>query len=305
MHGDVAQNLYSQPRDPVAHGPWVKADRLARQARPCGPARARSSIKSGWVARCRFRQRIRDLSGGQRQCVAIGRAVGWSRKIVFLDEPTAALGVRQTRHVLDLIARLRDQGIAVVLISHNMEQVLESLRSGSWCSVSAARSRMKPVANLDGPTLVGYVTGLRRAGGIRPCGARSRIGLCAQRAMPPKAGSAYCGRTGCAWERGIDGPDTADYRLRRRTPDSWCDAFVEHGGVADGDGRLRRARRAARPEHRRRPSPGFARPDRDREAALPVSGPGVRRTKARARSACTRIGRRASGRPGRCPACGV
>ncbi len=65
------------------------------------------------------------LSGGQRQSVAVARSVAWASKVIFLDEPTAALGVVQTRRVLDVILKIRDRGIAAVLISHNMPQVLE------------------------------------------------------------------------------------------------------------------------------------------------------------------------------------
>lgn len=65
------------------------------------------------------------LSGGQRQSVAIARAAMWAEKIVILDEPTAALGVVQTQRVLDLARRIRDDGISVVMISHNMPQVLD------------------------------------------------------------------------------------------------------------------------------------------------------------------------------------
>jgi len=68
---------------------------------------------------------IATLSGGQRQGVAVSRAVMWASKVVFMDEPTAALGVVQTGHVLDLIRRVRDTGVSVVLISHNMPEVLE------------------------------------------------------------------------------------------------------------------------------------------------------------------------------------
>jgi simple sugar transport system ATP-binding protein len=64
------------------------------------------------------------MSGGQRQAVAIARAVTWADKVVFLDEPTAALGVRQTRNVLDTIRRVRDRGVGVVLISHSMPDVM-------------------------------------------------------------------------------------------------------------------------------------------------------------------------------------
>ena len=68
---------------------------------------------------------VANFSGGQRQGVAVSRAVAWANRVVFMDEPTAALGVVQTRKVLDLIRRVRDQGISVVLISHNMPEVLE------------------------------------------------------------------------------------------------------------------------------------------------------------------------------------
>ncbi|GLY95800.1 ATP-binding cassette domain-containing protein [Actinoplanes sp. NBRC 103695] len=68
---------------------------------------------------------VGSMSGGQRQQIAIARAIAWADKVVFLDEPTAALGVVQTKNVLDSIKRVRDRGIAVVLISHSMPEVLE------------------------------------------------------------------------------------------------------------------------------------------------------------------------------------
>jgi len=71
------------------------------------------------------RQRVSSLSGGQRQTVAIAKAVLWNSKVVILDEPTAALGVAQTAQVLDLVRRLAERGAAVVLISHNMLDVLK------------------------------------------------------------------------------------------------------------------------------------------------------------------------------------
>lgn len=71
------------------------------------------------------RNQVAQLSGGQRQSVAVARAVIWSPKVVILDEPTAALGVAQTRQVLDLILRLREQGLVVVVITHNMVDVFE------------------------------------------------------------------------------------------------------------------------------------------------------------------------------------
>ncbi|WP_328660986.1 ATP-binding cassette domain-containing protein [Nocardia salmonicida] len=69
------------------------------------------------------RQKVASLSGGQRQTVAIAKAVLWNSKVVILDEPTAALGVAQTQQVLELVRRLADKGLVVVLISHNMNDV--------------------------------------------------------------------------------------------------------------------------------------------------------------------------------------
>jgi simple sugar transport system ATP-binding protein len=68
---------------------------------------------------------VANLSGGQRQSVAVGRAITWASKVIFMDEPTAALGVVQAQKVLELIRRVRDSGISIVFISHNMPQVLE------------------------------------------------------------------------------------------------------------------------------------------------------------------------------------
>ncbi|WP_086819236.1 ATP-binding cassette domain-containing protein [Allokutzneria sp. NRRL B-24872] len=101
---------------------------------------------------------IGSLSGGQRQSVAVARAVAWASKVVFMDEPTAALGVVQRERVLEVIKRVRDNGIAVVLITHNMPEVqavadrVEVLRLG------------KRVARLTGAdmsleNLVGAMTG--------------------------------------------------------------------------------------------------------------------------------------------------
>jgi D-xylose transport system ATP-binding protein len=71
------------------------------------------------------RQPVATLSGGQRQSVAVARAVLWNNRVVFLDEPTAALGVAQTRQVLDLVERLGEQGLAVVFVSHNLNDIFE------------------------------------------------------------------------------------------------------------------------------------------------------------------------------------
>lgn len=101
---------------------------------------------------------IGALSGGQRQSVAVARAVLWASKVVFMDEPTAALGVVQRERVLEVIRNVRDQGIAVVLISHNMPEVLavadriEVLRLGK-------RVARFVVADVTLEQLVGAMTG--------------------------------------------------------------------------------------------------------------------------------------------------
>ena len=73
-----------------------------------------------------IRQPVATLSGGQRQSVAVARAVMWNSKLVILDEPTAALGVAQTEQVLALVRRLGEQGLAVVIISHNLHDIFET-----------------------------------------------------------------------------------------------------------------------------------------------------------------------------------
>jgi fructose transport system ATP-binding protein len=70
-------------------------------------------------------QPVENLSGGQRQGVAVARAATWARRVVIMDEPTAALGVKETRQVLDLILRVRERGLPVILISHDMPNVFE------------------------------------------------------------------------------------------------------------------------------------------------------------------------------------
>jgi D-xylose transport system ATP-binding protein len=89
-------------------------------------ARALDTLKSLSVTTIRsVRQTVAGLSGGQRQSVAVAKAVMWNSKLVVLDEPTAALGVAQTRQVLDLVKRLAEQGLGVILISHNLHDIFE------------------------------------------------------------------------------------------------------------------------------------------------------------------------------------
>jgi fructose transport system ATP-binding protein len=91
-------------------------------------------------------QPLETLSGGQRQCVAVARAAAFAKHVVIMDEPTAALGVKEGGMVLELIRRVRDRGLAVVLISHNMPHVFEVAdrihvaRLGRRCAVLNPRA---------------------------------------------------------------------------------------------------------------------------------------------------------------------
>ncbi|TQS45292.1 ATP-binding cassette domain-containing protein [Cryptosporangium phraense] len=101
---------------------------------------------------------VAALSGGQRQSVAICRAVMWAKGIIFMDEPTAALGVRQTRNVLKLVRRVADSGVAVVLISHNMTEVLEVADRIEVLRLGKRVAQLK-AEDCDVEQLVGAMTG--------------------------------------------------------------------------------------------------------------------------------------------------
>jgi D-xylose transport system ATP-binding protein len=114
---DVVQNMYlgREARD------W-----LHRLTEPVMEKRTAETMQGLRVTTIRsIRQPVATLSGGQRQSVAVARAVMWNSRLVILDEPTAALGVAQTQQVLELVQRLAEQGLAVVLISHNLHDVFE------------------------------------------------------------------------------------------------------------------------------------------------------------------------------------
>lgn len=106
------------------------------------------------------RATVRDLSGGQRQGVAIGRATHWAKRLVLMDEPTAALGVAETRKVEQTISRLRERGLAVLVVSHNLDQVFRLadricvLRRGN--QVGVVRTD-----DVTGDQIVSMITGLK------------------------------------------------------------------------------------------------------------------------------------------------
>jgi D-xylose transport system ATP-binding protein len=116
---DVVANLFLGHELATAGGPLGVMDEVAMERKAVEVLR-RLSVKIPSV-----RIPIASLSGGQRQSVAVARSVMGDNKVVLLDEPTAALGVAQTHEVLELVKRLREQGLGVVLISHNMNDVFE------------------------------------------------------------------------------------------------------------------------------------------------------------------------------------
>src|SRR5256885_10693831 len=115
---DVVQNMYLGREE---------HDWLQRLKEPIMEQKTAETLRSLAVTTINsIRQPVASLSGGQRQSVAVAKAVQWNSKLVILDEPTAALGVAQTEQVLALVRRLAEQGLAVVIISHNLHDVFET-----------------------------------------------------------------------------------------------------------------------------------------------------------------------------------
>jgi fructose transport system ATP-binding protein len=148
---DIESNLFLG-REITAGGPFRILHILNKRAMRRKAIEDISTLKIGIKS---VRQSVGTLSGGQRQGVAVARAVSWSRKIVIMDEPTAALGVKESRGVVELIKRVRDHGVAVILITHNMPQVIEVtdrifvLRHGTHVgTVVTATTNMEQVVRL-------------------------------------------------------------------------------------------------------------------------------------------------------------
>lgn len=116
---DVAKNIFlgREPVRRIAGIPFIDDKRLHEEAR--------AILDQLHIKVASTRIPVKNLSGGQRQAIAIGRAVSFDPKVLILDEPTAALAVKEVGEVLELIGRLRDQGVGVVLISHRLQDVLE------------------------------------------------------------------------------------------------------------------------------------------------------------------------------------
>jgi ABC-type sugar transport system ATPase subunit len=99
-------------------GGWVKLLDKKRMSDQSAELVSRLKINLSSV-----QQRVKELSGGQQQSVAIARVIGFNARLIIMDEPTANLGIKEIRHLLDLIRRLRDQGISVIVISHRLDDI--------------------------------------------------------------------------------------------------------------------------------------------------------------------------------------
>jgi fructose transport system ATP-binding protein len=146
---DIASNLYlgREQRRPGLTGVVLRM--IAKGAMRREAWRHLSELQIGVQS---LTQPVENLSGGQRQGVAVARAAAWARRVVIMDEPTAALGVKETRQVLDLILRVRERGLPVILISHDMPHVFELadriqiMRLGRRVAVVTPKSHTMPEA---------------------------------------------------------------------------------------------------------------------------------------------------------------
>ena len=146
---DIVQNMFLG-RERLTSRYFLNEDDMERQAAETLASLRVTTVKS-------IRQPVASLSGGQRQSVAISKAVMWNSRLVMLDEPTAALGVVQTRQVLDLVKRLRDRGLAVMIISHNLNDVFEVADRIAVVYLGHMVAQ-KPATEFDRQSVVEYMT---------------------------------------------------------------------------------------------------------------------------------------------------
>jgi fructose transport system ATP-binding protein len=154
---DIASNIFlgreARRRGPLGVGLRMLAKRTMRRE----ASRHLQELKIGIQS---MSQRVENLSGGQRQGVAVARASKWAQRVAIMDEPTAALGVKETRQVIELILRVRERGLPVILISHDMPHVFELadriqiMRLGKRVAVVTPQTHTMPeaVAIMTGAT---------------------------------------------------------------------------------------------------------------------------------------------------------
>lgn len=148
---DIVQNMFLGRED-------MRTGTLDEASMEYQAAKALQSLSVKTVKS--VRQKVSSLSGGQRQTVAIARSVLRSAKLVILDEPTAALGVAQTEQVLNLVRRLADQGIAVIMISHNLVDVFKVADNIAVLYLGSMVAQLKTDETNHGE-VISYITGLK------------------------------------------------------------------------------------------------------------------------------------------------
>jgi ABC-type sugar transport system ATPase subunit len=149
------QNVYLG-REQLSTNPLLRAFNLVddRAMR----ARAEEVLRSLAVKIPSINVSVKGMSGGQRQCLAIARALLWGRRIVILDEPTAALGVRETAQVLEVIGDLRKHDVSVIVVSHNMQQLM-SVADRITVMRLGRSIATRVVKDTDVSEIVGLITG--------------------------------------------------------------------------------------------------------------------------------------------------
>jgi simple sugar transport system ATP-binding protein len=152
---DVAANLFLGRELIRRRGPFRVMDKRAMQSQ------AKEIIAGFGVNIPTVRAHVRALSGGQRQAVAIGRAVGWGHRMIVMDEPTAALGVTETARIEGVVKSLRDGGLAVLLVSHNLDQVF---RVSDWIVVLRRGEKVgtRSTVSTDPDEIVSLITGTKQ-----------------------------------------------------------------------------------------------------------------------------------------------
>jgi ABC-type sugar transport system ATPase subunit len=149
------QNVY-MGREVLARSPFLRVfnkvdDRAMRKG-------ARDVLDDLGVKIPSVNANVKQMSGGQRQCLAIARAVLWGRRIVILDEPTAALGVHESEQVLDLVSRLRERQVSVILVTHNMQHLMHVADRVTIMRLGQTIAR-RSIKNTTVEEIVGLITG--------------------------------------------------------------------------------------------------------------------------------------------------